>query len=173
MIIIKPPIGISTGLAYDSLGFPLGSQDLISAPGYSDFSELGALERPTLAKLQAMDIHAYSAEENIKSSETEALTIRDTDGSSGGRSIADFDRNMGILSLFENDFERALRGKVPELDRAWCMFEEVGALKCLLAGSGSSLIGFFFGREAADHAAERLRALAPSGWFLSRAGILF
>ncbi len=62
-----------------------------------------------------------------------------------------------VRTGIENDFERVVFPKYPELREVKCVLERAGALYASLSGSGSATYGLFASRAAAEKAAARLR----------------
>jgi 4-diphosphocytidyl-2-C-methyl-D-erythritol kinase len=62
-----------------------------------------------------------------------------------------------VRTGIENDFERVVFPKHPELREIKSVLERAGALYASLSGSGSATYGLFASREAAVKAADRLR----------------
>jgi 4-diphosphocytidyl-2-C-methyl-D-erythritol kinase len=66
-----------------------------------------------------------------------------------------------VRAGIENDFERVVFPEYPELGEGKRALLSAGAKYASLSGSGSTLYGLFTSREAARHAADRLR---QEGW---------
>ncbi len=65
---------------------------------------------------------------------------------------------LGLVRTgIENDFERVVFPKYPELREVKSVLERAGAVYASLSGSGSATYGLFVSREAAEKAAARLR----------------
>jgi 4-diphosphocytidyl-2-C-methyl-D-erythritol kinase len=62
-----------------------------------------------------------------------------------------------VRTGIENDFERVVFPKYPELREVKSVLERAGAVYASLSGSGSATYGLFASREAAEKAAARLR----------------
>jgi 4-diphosphocytidyl-2-C-methyl-D-erythritol kinase len=62
-----------------------------------------------------------------------------------------------VRTGIENDFERVVFPKYPELREIKRVLDDAGASYASLSGSGSALLGLFCGRAEADKAAARLR----------------
>jgi 4-diphosphocytidyl-2-C-methyl-D-erythritol kinase len=62
-----------------------------------------------------------------------------------------------VRTGIENDFERVVFPKYPELREVKRVLERAGAVYASLSGSGSAAYGLFASREAAEKAAARLR----------------
>ena len=62
-----------------------------------------------------------------------------------------------VRTGIENDFERVVFPKYPELREVKRVLEGAGAVYASLSGSGSAIYGLFASREAAVRAATRLR----------------
>jgi 4-diphosphocytidyl-2-C-methyl-D-erythritol kinase len=62
-----------------------------------------------------------------------------------------------VRTGIENDFERVVFPKYPELREVKSVLERAGAVYASLSGSGSATYGLFRSREAAEKAAARLR----------------
>jgi len=62
-----------------------------------------------------------------------------------------------VRTGIENDFERVVFPKYPELREVKRVLERAGAVYASLSGSGSAIYGLFASREAAVKAAARLR----------------
>jgi 4-diphosphocytidyl-2-C-methyl-D-erythritol kinase len=62
-----------------------------------------------------------------------------------------------VRTGIENDFERVVFPKYPELREVKSVLERAGAVYASLSGSGSATYGLFASREAAKKAAARLR----------------
>ena len=62
-----------------------------------------------------------------------------------------------VRTGIENDFERVVFPKYPELREVKSVLERSGAVYASLSGSGSATYGLFVSREAAEKAAARLR----------------
>jgi 4-diphosphocytidyl-2-C-methyl-D-erythritol kinase len=62
-----------------------------------------------------------------------------------------------VRTGIENDFERVVFPKHPELREVKSVLERAGAVYASLSGSGSATYGLFVSREAAQKAAARLR----------------
>jgi len=62
-----------------------------------------------------------------------------------------------VRTGIENDFERVVFPKYPELREVKGVLERAGAVYASLSGSGSTIYGLFASREAAVKAAARLR----------------
>ncbi|HEY7615315.1 MAG TPA: 4-(cytidine 5'-diphospho)-2-C-methyl-D-erythritol kinase, partial [Terriglobales bacterium] len=62
-----------------------------------------------------------------------------------------------VRTGIENDFERVVFPKYPELREVKRVLERAGSLYASLSGSGSALYGLFSSRPAAEKAAARLR----------------
>ena len=75
----------------------------------------------------------------------------------GGRGRAGSPLLDLVRTGIENDFEKVVFPKHPELREVKCALERAGAFYASLSGSGSSLYGLFRTREAAEKAEARLR----------------
>jgi 4-diphosphocytidyl-2-C-methyl-D-erythritol kinase len=62
-----------------------------------------------------------------------------------------------VRTGIENDFERVVFPKYPELCKVKSVLERAGAFYASLSGSGSALYGLFTSRAAAEKAAARLK----------------
>ena len=62
-----------------------------------------------------------------------------------------------VRTGIENDFERVVFPKYPELREVKSVLERAGAFYASLSGSGSALYGLFRSRAAGEKAAARLR----------------
>jgi 4-diphosphocytidyl-2-C-methyl-D-erythritol kinase len=62
-----------------------------------------------------------------------------------------------VRTGIENDFERVVFPKYPELREVKRVLERAGAVYASLSGSGSATYGLFASRAAAEKAAARLR----------------
>jgi 4-diphosphocytidyl-2-C-methyl-D-erythritol kinase len=62
-----------------------------------------------------------------------------------------------VRTGIENDFERVVFPKYPELREVKRALERAGAVYASLSGSGSATYGLFASRKAAEKAAARLR----------------
>jgi 4-diphosphocytidyl-2-C-methyl-D-erythritol kinase len=62
-----------------------------------------------------------------------------------------------VRTGIENDFERVVFPKYPELREVKSVLKRAGAMYASLSGSGSATYGLFASREAAEKAAARLR----------------
>ena len=69
-----------------------------------------------------------------------------------------------VRTGIENDFERVVFPKYPELREVKRVLEGAGAVYASLSGSGSAIYGLFASREAAERAAARLRKVASRLW---------
>jgi 4-diphosphocytidyl-2-C-methyl-D-erythritol kinase len=76
---------------------------------------------------------------------------------SNGRGRAETPLLDLVRTGIENDFERVVFPKYPELREVKSVLERAGALYASLSGSGSATYGLFVSREAAEKAAARLR----------------
>ena len=84
-------------------------------------------------------------------------------GSLSGVPVKDRDRGETLLldlvrAGIENDFERVVFPKCPELREVKCVLEREGAKYASLSGSGSALYGIFESPEMAERAAPALKA---------------
>ena len=73
-----------------------------------------------------------------------------------------------LCAQLHNDLESVTLQRLPELRRIKQRLLEVGALGALMSGSGPTLFGVFEDEDAADSAAEFLRADFPDGVFSVR-----
>lgn len=71
-------------------------------------------------------------------------------------SRADAQKSDSLCDDLRNDFEAAVFRIHPEIERARNALLDAGARKSLLAGSGSSVFGFFDSREDSERASEAL-----------------
>ncbi|MGH9883220.1 MAG: hypothetical protein ACRD6N_17430, partial [Pyrinomonadaceae bacterium] len=67
-----------------------------------------------------------------------------------------------VSEKLENDFERVIFDREPEIERAKNALLKAGATGALLAGSGSSVFGIFEGLEAQTRASGEI--LVEAGW---------
>lgn len=70
-----------------------------------------------------------------------------------------------------NSFEEVVVKQSGEILKARELLCNVGAQRVILAGSGSSMIGFFPTLDEAEHARHELDSIVPRGWFLDVCGM--
>ena len=179
LVIVKPPIMVSSELAYESLGLPR------KIPNSALQGHFPPKESGIWSDLQqlSLDLSEASPTSPDAAKAREMLTFFDTEGSSGGldsvccasplgssagESLTCFDR---ICRTLRNDFEETIFGQFSEIKLAREILESSGVVYTLLAGSGSSVVGFIKDSVQASAVEKLMRARVPSGWFVDRASI--
>lgn len=167
LVIVKPPSGVSTGEAYEALGF---SAELEEDSSSAD----SALTRDTadarlLEELSGLGLEPDLPVETHSTSEKN-LTFARQEGSSGLPGFSLSERQL--LGRFANDFEPVVFSRYSEVDEARRLLKAAGATRVLLAGSGSAVIGFTLSRDQACGLAEKVRAEAGQGWFVTEAALV-
>jgi 4-diphosphocytidyl-2-C-methyl-D-erythritol kinase len=106
-------------------------------------------------KAQISTAEAYSTLHSTSLTTTDSLPIL------AGSLVEEFSTDWHQWSL-QNDFERVIFEKEPEIERVQKCLLAVGASKTLLAGSGSSVFGIFESAEAQQRALGQIETEA--GW---------
>jgi 4-diphosphocytidyl-2-C-methyl-D-erythritol kinase len=136
-VIATPEIGVSTPQAFadwDALLRQNASKLTASAPS-DRMNELGRVLSAWLSGSQRF-VSGVPASGRVRA-ETPLLDL--------------------VRTGIENDFERVVFPKYPELREAKRVLERAGALYASLSGSGSAIYGLFRTREAAKRAVTRMR----------------
>ena len=179
LLIVKPPITVPTELAYSSLGLPR------NLPNSDALRHFPSKESGIWSDLRALSLGFSEAstvtEDGAKA--REMLTFFEVEGSSGGldsvsdtppmgrtagESLTRFDR---ICRTLRNDFEETIFGQFSEIRLAREILESSGVVYTLLAGSGSSVVGFVRDAFQASEVEETLRTLVPTGWFVVKCSL--
>ena len=72
-----------------------------------------------------------------------------------------------LLPFLHNDFESVLEGTERAVwEKAAALFQEQGAIKSLLCGSGSGVFGLWETEEARQEAKEKMKTILPEDWQL-------
>lgn len=153
IVVVKPLSGVSTAQAYADLGFEPGS-------GVTDAAErdaISSLLRRFGLRILARDI---LDQENEKK-----LTLFQQEGSSD---TPGFPLSTASLPCcFVNDFERVVVKQNAEVGAVFNLLKAAGAAKVLLAGSGSSVLGFTHSHQEALELVRFVRQRADEGWFIT------
>jgi len=169
LIILKPFSGVSTPSAYESFGFLKGSFDLEAGKGLSH----QALSRNELLSSSEDLLHA-----GVSSKELDLIfsSIADNSASTFSDSaLSNAGSNAGFfkdLSFLFNDFEQIVREQCKEVEESFGLLEKSGALRCLLSGSGSSVVAFYGDEKSRQNAINFLNQKVPKGWYLAKARCL-
>lgn len=78
---------------------------------------------------------------------------------------------IALLGGLRNDLEPAAIELMPVIADCLAALTAAGAGLARMSGSGATSFGLFATAAAADRAADRIRAAAPRGWWIARAGL--
>ena len=134
-VVATPEIGVSTPKAFaDWDGMTAEASKLTPQPPSDRMIEFG---RMVSAWLSGQPLSGVPVRQGRGRAETSLLDL--------------------VRTGIENDFERVVFPKHPELREVKSVLERAGAFYASLSGSGSALYGLFSSRPAAEEAAARLR----------------
>jgi 4-diphosphocytidyl-2-C-methyl-D-erythritol kinase len=148
-VIVTPEIGVSTPKAFADWDLlvasgPQGLKPKLTLHSSSDrMGEFGRVLSAWLGRL---------SQSKVKTGRTSSGVPVSKGRGRAGNPLLDLVRT-GI----ENDFERVVFPKYPELREVKSVLERAGAVYASLSGSGSATYGLFASRVAAEKAAARLR----------------
>jgi len=156
LLLLKPPVSVSTAFAYEKLSFPKRiepekAQQHVwnSLKNEPRFKPLGLQLEGTLEGDKWLTL---LPQEGIR------LTLN--------RGLEDV-----ICTHFVNDFQKSVTEGFPQVAEASNWLRECGAFHVLLCGSGSSFVGFFAEQDARDSALHKLKDLASNGWWCAAADL--
>ena len=157
LLLLKPPVSVSTAFAYEKLGFPKRIEPekakqhvWDSLKNDSRFKPLGLELSGTLEGDKWLTL---LPQEGIR------LTLN--------RGLEEV-----ICAHFVNDFQESVTGGFSQVAEAGSLLRESGAFHVLLCGSGSSFVGFFAEQDARDLALSKLNQLTSSGWWCAAADLV-
>jgi 4-diphosphocytidyl-2-C-methyl-D-erythritol kinase len=154
LLILKPEVGMSTPQAYSLLGYALGS-----------FDPEGAVFQRRLASNYSFSSQECDASLGAEKGQGVKKASRDLIFSSvRGSAPVSFQNDFSFLF---NDFEPVVRECCKEVERSFQYLNQAGAIKCMLAGSGSSVVGFFSSEEQLLKGRDFLLQKVPQGWYLA------
>lgn len=154
-IILKPCFSISTKQAYEKVAEHLNPQILDEKQQVKPSSESLAIFKSL--GLETKEVYLEQTPYNY-------LTFYSQEGTSPQRENGYFDE---ILVHFENDFEKVAYAQYGAYCGLLAELKSLGALKVLLAGSGSSLIAFMPSWELACAKAKQAAQIFPEGTFIA------
>lgn len=147
ILLVKPPVGSNTASAYHDF-----SAKMPDLPTFSN-SQVGL--KPGLLEQEMV-------EEALSKLGLEARALEPSQGREKKNIYAD------PLSFLGNDFENVVYVTHPPIEKVRAELVRLGAIKTLLAGSGSTVLGFFPTHDHNVQAESNLtRAIFPSGSFIS------
>jgi 4-diphosphocytidyl-2-C-methyl-D-erythritol kinase len=144
LVVVTPPIGVSTPKAFARWDAQLASESALTTPDATG----------TIKKRDQAD-DAWLSERLLSramSAKGPASGVPATGGDRAETPLLDLVRT-GI----ENDFERVVFPEYPELREVKSVLRREGARHASLSGSGSALYGMFDSSSDAEAAAERMR----------------
>jgi 4-diphosphocytidyl-2C-methyl-D-erythritol kinase len=171
LIIIKPPLGMSTPKAYAMLGLkselsPRSKQFFLESQ--SSFFDSGRQEREvrghTADWLGSLGL-GLRAPFGVEDSVADVLTLLGLEGT-GGRPFSK-GVSKDCSTLLFNEFETVVRNSLEVVDSAFTMLKNVGSHHVMLSGSGSSLVGFFDDEASAERACREIGSIVTDEWFVS------
>lgn len=171
LLVLKPSEGVSTIDAYSSFGFSNGDfeKNLVAKESHLFLSKLSREQKLLTEPISLLHTGISKDELNLIFSsfaDNSALHKSVSNGAEmSGVGISDF-------SFLFNDFEPVLRERCKEVEESFHLLKESGASKCLLAGSGSSIVAFFNSKESQLSAIDFLKHKIPESWFLEKAKFL-
>ncbi len=167
VVVVTPPIGVSTPKAFAQWDARVAGKDTPFAPpaSKSEAALTGADVAGTINKF-SQSVFAWLSESfpQAGSPASPAFGLgRVKVGPASGVPAFGGDRaETPLLDLvragIENDFERVVFPEYPELREVKELLQRAGAQYASLSGSGSALYGLFVSADEAQAAAERMRA---------------
>jgi 4-diphosphocytidyl-2-C-methyl-D-erythritol kinase len=156
MVVVTPEIGVSTPRAFAEWDALMQPQE----PGELRSARTGEGARPSTSRKSDQLTHLAASDRLLTVGDVLSAWLTDTPntgapakgGSRAGSLLLDLVRT-GI----ENDFERVVFPKHPELRDMKRALERAGARYASLSGSGSTLYGLFGSQAGAAKAVKRLR----------------
>lgn len=165
LIIAKPCVGVDTAKAYLSFGLEpsLEQSSITDMPFCIQGNELVA----NILKNLRLEINQakYNEENELKK-----LTKNRQKGSS--TSLIELEEGINLLDSFCNDFERVIYPYYEEINDIRDKFLSYGFEKTLLAGSGSSVVGFCSEKEVRAGLVKKLKELLGTNVFVTEAKLL-
>jgi len=160
VVVVTPPIGVSTPEAFKRWDLVMEQAETDEALSVASYElAQSALTVPTMTgTIKEFDqaVFAWWSKGFLSRAWPAKVPASGVPAAGGDRA------ETPLLDLvrtgIENDFERVVFPEYPELREVKSVLQREGALYASLSGSGSTLYGLFDSAEAAEAAAERMRA---------------
>jgi 4-diphosphocytidyl-2-C-methyl-D-erythritol kinase len=161
LVIVTPPIGVSTPKAFAQWDQRLSQSGLESDDALTDRGTIGTINKSSHAAFAWLSRNFF-LQSGSPSSPAFELEGVETEPASGVPAMGGDRAETLLLDLvrtgIENDFERVVFPEYPELREVKRLLQREGALYASLSGSGSTLYGVFASGEEANAAAGRMSA---------------
>jgi 4-diphosphocytidyl-2-C-methyl-D-erythritol kinase len=161
LVIVTPPIGVSTPKAFAQWDQRLSQSGLESDDALTDRGTIGTINKSSHAAFAWLSRNFF-LQSGSPSSPAFELEGVETEPASGVPAKGGDRAETLLLDLvrtgIENDFERVVFPEYPELREVKRLLQREGALYASLSGSGSTLYGVFASGEEANAAAGRMSA---------------
>ena len=161
LVMLKPPSGMETKRAYRLFGCSPSTElgeTYDPSVGFLNAAEVG-LDQRTKCAMNSLGLFLNQC----RSKEEKQLTYSDASGSSG---VPESKASEAIFAELFNDFERVVNQEVPQVAESAQILRDSGCGGVLLAGSGSTVVGFCSSLKDAVKVANSLCGVVPEGWFV-------